>query len=97
MFVWVIKMIEVEKIEDSKGIDLYKADKSKECEVSHYSYWSNSFKSHSKVCNSCNWGIESFGSFAIITVNDVDYRFFMFDMTEEDVIDITKKFEANKL
>ena len=38
-------------------------------------------KSTSKVCNGCNWEIESFGKFAIVTVDDVDYRGFMFYMT----------------
>ena len=42
------------KIEDSKGIDLNKTDKSKECEISHYKYFNNGFKSHSKVCNDCD-------------------------------------------
>ena len=40
------------------------------------------------MCNWCYWGIESCGNFAIITVNDVGYWFFMFDMTEEDVIEL---------
>ena len=42
------------KIEDSKGIDLNKTDKSKECEICHYKCFNNSFKSHSKVCNDCD-------------------------------------------
>ena len=55
MFVWVVKMIQnLRKIEDSKGIDLNKTDKSKECEICHYKYFNNGFKSHSKVCNDCD-------------------------------------------
>ena len=42
------------KIEDSKGIDLNKTDQSKECEICHYKYFNNGFKSHSKVCNDCD-------------------------------------------
>ena len=70
MFVWVVKMIQnLRKIEDSKGIDLNKTDKSKECEICHYKCFNNSFKSHSKVCNDCDEGIKSFGNFAIINAN----------------------------
>ena len=35
-------------------------------------------------------------NFAIITVNDVDYRVFVFDMTEDDVMVIIKNFEPNE-
>ena len=59
MLAWVIKMIEVDKIEDSEGIDLDKIGKSNKCEICHYNCFSNGFKSHSKDCNNCNWGIES--------------------------------------
>ena len=45
--------------------------------VCHYNYFNDSFKFASKVCNGYNWGIESFRNFAIITVNDVDYRGFV--------------------
>ena len=41
--------------------------------------------------------ISKIGHFAIITVNDVDYRLFMFDMTEEDVIEFIKDFEPDRL
>ena len=97
MFVWVIEMIQYDRIDDSKKIDLDKTDKSKECEVCRRIYSNNGFKSDSKVRNSCNWRIESFGNFAIITVNDVDCIIVMFDMTEDDVIDVIKDFEPNEL
>ena len=90
-------MIQYERIDDSKEIDLDKTDKSKECEVCHDNYFNNGFKSDSKVCNSCNCGIESFGNFAIMTVNDVGYRVFMFDMTEKDVHYILEDFESRGL
>ena len=90
-------MIQLYKIEDSKGIDLDKTDKLKECKICHYNYFNNGFKSHSKVCNDCDWKIKSFKIFATITANNVGYRFFMFDMAEEDVIDFAKNFEPNEL
>ena len=82
--------MQLHKIEDSEGIDLKKTDESKECKVCHYNYFNNGFKSDLKICNECDWGIKSFGNFAIITGDRVGYRFFMFDMTEEDVIEFLK-------
>ena len=88
-------MIQFDRIEDSEGIDLHKTDKSKECKICHHNYSDNCYKSDLKICNTCDWGIKSFGNFAIIHVNDFSYRFFMFDMTEEDAIEFIKDFEPN--
>ena len=77
-------------------LDLDKIEKSKECEIYHYNCFNNGFKYDLKICNRCNWRIESFGSFATITSNGVGYRFFMFDMTEKYVIEFTKNFEPNE-
>ena len=83
-------MIQLDRIEDSGEIDLDKTEKSKECKICHYSYFDNGFKFNSKIYNRCDWGIKSFRNFAIIHANDFSYRFFMFDMTEENVIEYTK-------
>ena len=88
-------MIQLEKIEDSEGVDLDKTDKSKERKVCHYNYFDNGFKSDLKICNRCDWEIKSFREFPIITANDVGYRFLMFDMTEEDLIEFIKIFESD--
>ena len=39
--------------------------------------------------------MKSFRNFAIIHVNNFSYRFFIFDMTEEDVIEFIKDFEPD--
>ena len=39
--------------------------------------------------------MKSFRNFAIIHVNNFSYRFFIFDMTEEDVIEFMKDFEPD--
>ena len=70
MFVWVLKMMQLHKIKDSKEIDLNKTDKSKECNICS-NYFNNGFKSDSKICNDCVWGIKSFGNFAIIHLDGV--------------------------
>ena len=41
--------------------------------------------------------MKNFSYFAIITKNGVDHRFFMLDMTAEDVIDFIKDFDLDKL
>ena len=83
-------MIQLHKIEDSRGINLNKTDESKECKICHQNYFSNGFKSHSKIYN-CDWE-----NFTIINSNGISYRFFMFDMTEEDVIELISDFEFDK-
>ena len=85
-------MIQLDRIEDSEAIDLDKTDKSKQCKISHYNYFDNGFKFDPKICNRCDWGIQYFGNFVIKYVHDLSYRFCMFDMTEEDVIEFIKKF-----
>ena len=87
-------MIQLHRIEDSiHGTDFNKTNKSKECKICHCNDFSRGFKYHSKICNDCNWGIKSFKP--IMLVNGVGYRFFMFDMTLEDVIDFIKDFESD--
>ena len=88
-------MIQLPIIEDSERIDLNRADKSKECKICYYNYFNHGFKSDSNICNDCDRGIKYFGNFAIIHVNGFGYRFFMFDITKEDVIEFIKSYEPN--
>ena len=53
-------MMQIDRIEDSEGIDLDKTDKSKECKICPYNYFGNGFKSDPKSCNRCDWGIKCF-------------------------------------
>ena len=53
------------------------------------------FKSDSDICNRCDWEIKTFGNCVIIHVNDSTFRFFVFDMTEEDVIEFIKHFKPD--
>ena len=85
-------MTQLHKIEDSKGIDLNKTDKSKECKICYYHYFNNDFKSDSKISNDSDWRIKSIRNFAIIHVNGVGYRFFM---TKEDEVAFIKDYESD--
>ena len=80
-------MIQIDRVEDSEGFDFDETDKSKECKIFHCNYFDKGLKSDSKIWNRFHWGIQSFGNFAIRTANDFSYRFFMFEMTEQDVIE----------
>ena len=75
-----------------KKIDLDKTDKSKEREVCYYNYFNSNFKNNSEVCNDCNKGIIAFWG--------IGYRVSMSDMTEDDVLNISRelyiKFNPNK-
>ena len=79
-------MIQQYRIEDSERIDIDKTVKSKEYEICHYNYFDNSFKSDSKICNRCDRGTKHFENFAIIHINDFSYKFFILDITGEDLI-----------
>ena len=86
MFVWVIKMIQYERINLSEGNDIDKTDKSKKCEICDYCYFKKlGFKSDSKVCNYCyNMKILfRLKNIAIISVREISYKCCMFDMTDK--------------
>ena len=54
MFVWIVKMLEYDRIDILEGIDIDKTNKSKECMVCHYWYFSD--KNHSYgpyLCDGC--------------------------------------------
>ena len=55
MFVWVIKMLKLERIGISEEIDTNKTSASKECMFCHYWYFENiGYKFESYVCNECH-------------------------------------------
>ena len=55
MRVWLIKNVAVGKIDVSEGIDINRANASKECMLCHYWYFSNvEFKFEPHVCNKCH-------------------------------------------
>ena len=54
-FVWIIKMLQYEKIDVSEGIDTNKTSASKECMLCHYWCFKDvGFKFEPHVCNKCH-------------------------------------------
>ena len=52
---WIIKMLQYEKIDVSKGIDVNKTNASKEWELCHYWFFKDiAFKFEEHVCNRCH-------------------------------------------
>ena len=55
MFVWVIKMLQYNKIDMSEGIDINKTSALKECMLCHYWYFEDVvYKFQPYVCNGCH-------------------------------------------
>ena len=55
MSVWVIQMLQYERIDTSEGIDTNKTNASKECMLCCYWYFQNiGYKFESNVCNKCH-------------------------------------------
>ena len=90
MLVWVIKMLQYEKIDISEGIDIDKSNKSKICMFWHY--WC--FKgiadtSESHVCNKyhdISLMAYELKDIAIIHVKGVDYRCVLWKKTRNGAI-----------
>ena len=54
-FVWIIKKLQYERIDLSKGIDVNKTSESKEYELYHYWFFIDvGFKFEEHVCNGCH-------------------------------------------
>ena len=94
MFIWVssIKMLEYDRIDISKGIDINKTSKSKECKVCHYWYFKNiGFKYEPHLCNGCHGLMQkaiSFNDVAIVYVKGSAYRIHFWYMSKDDAINI---------
>ena len=69
MFVWIVILLEYDKIDISEGIDVDKTDKSKECMFCHYWYFSNkNFEYGPYLCDGCYDIVQKSTDFKNITV-----------------------------
>ena len=85
-------MLEQERIDLSKGIDIDKTILSKESDICHYWYFKNiGFKYEPHVCNGCHGLMQkpmSFNNIAIVYVNGNAYRIHFWYMSKDDAINI---------
>ena len=85
-------MLQYEKIDVSEGIDLNKSDKSKECMICCYWYFKDiCYKCEPDVYNGCHdlsMVVYDLKNFMILNIKGVDYRYYVFNMSKSDTINL---------
>ena len=93
MFVWIIRMLQHEKI-DVSGIHINKTSASKECMLCHYWHFKDvgyAFEEH--VCNKCHNVLMTayeLKNIAILTVKRVDYRCILLGISKNEAVNRLK-------
>ena len=83
-------MLEHDRKDISKGIDINKTNASKECDICQYEPY---------LCNSCHDLIQkamNFNDFAIVSMKGNDYRIHFWYTSKDDAINIMKNSNLNK-
>ena len=92
VFVWVIKMLQYDRIDVSEGIDIIKTNASKECKICHYWYFKDiGFKYEPHLCNGCHGLMQkavSFNNVAIVYVKGNACRIHFWYISKDDAINI---------
>ena len=87
-----IKMLEYERIDIWKGIDVNKTNLSKEYDICHYWYFKEiGFKYEPYLCNGCQdlmQKVVSFNNIAFVYVGGSAYRINFWYMRKDDAINI---------
>ena len=95
MFAWVIKMLQYERTDVLEGIDINKSSKSNECVLCHYGYFKGiGYKFEPYACNGCHgvsMMVYDLNDISIVNVKFVDYRYVLWNMTENDGINRLNK------
>ena len=85
-------MLQYNRIDISEGIDIKKANASKECKIWHFSYFKDiGFKCEPRLCNGCHRLTQkaiSFNDVAIVSVKGSAYRIHFWYMNKDDAINI---------
>ena len=83
-------MIQHERFDVPKGIDLNKSNRSKECLICHYWYFNDiiyKYEPHVfKGCRDLSMMVYNLNDFMILRIKGVDYRCFVFNMSKNDGI-----------
>ena len=91
MFVWVMKMLEYNRIGVSEGIGINKTNVSKECMLCHWYFKDLGYKFQRYVCNGCHavWMMAyKLKNTAILNAKDVDYRCVLLGISKNDAVDM---------
>ena len=92
-------MLEYGRIDESEGIDINKANTSKECDICHYWYFlDKGFKYEPYLCNGCHNLMQKTVNFsvAIVSVRARDYRIHFWYMNKDDAINVMKNSSLNE-
>ena len=92
-------MLEYDRIDISKGIDINKTNASKECDICHYWYFlGRCFKHKPYLCNGCHNLMQkamNFNDVAIVSVKRSDYRIHFWNISKDDAMNIIKNFNLD--
>ena len=90
MFVWVIKMLQYQKINVSEGMHVNKSNKSKECMFCHYWYIKDDgYKFQPYACNRCHdlsMMVYDLNDFINLNIKGVDYGCFVYIVSKNMAI-----------
>ena len=93
-------MLEYNRIDISKGIDINKTNPSKECDICHYWYFfDKNFNYEPYLCNDCHNLMQkaiNFNDVAIFSVKGNDYRIRFWYMRKDDAISIMNNSDLNE-
>ena len=93
-------MLEYDRIDISKGIDINKANAAKECDNWHYWYFlDKNFNHEPYLCNGCHDLMQkaiNFNDVANVSVKGNDYRIYFWYMRKNDAINIMNISNLNK-
>ena len=85
-------MLEYDRTDISEGIDINKANASKECDICHYWYFlDKNFNYDPYPCNGCHDLMQKamyFNDVAIVSIKGNDYRIHFWYMSKNDAISI---------
>ena len=85
-------MLECDRIDISEGIDVNKANLSKQCDICHYWYFKNiGFKYETYLCNGYHDIMQkamSFNDIVVVYVKRSAYRIYFWYVSKDDAINI---------
>ena len=94
MHVWIIKMLQYEKIGVSEGTDTNKTSSSKECMLCHYWYFEDvGFKLELHVCNKCHDVLMTayeLKNIAILNVKCANFRCILWGISKDEAVNMLK-------
>ena len=94
------KMLEYERIDNSKGIDMNKTNASKECDICHYWYFLDKIFSYEPyLYNGCHDLMQkamNFNDIAIVSIKGNDYIIHFLYMSKDEAISIMHNSSLNE-